>query len=342
MSIGRTGMESDHIRREGREAPQTNPGARSRRSEELGKPGSCLAVPRGRSRLAPCLARIGTLRGRTGIAAAILTVLTACSPLGLLNATAPSTGYRRDAGIAYGALPRQKLDVYAPDGARGPLPVVVFFYGGAWQEGRREDYRFAGEALAARGFLAVVPDYRVYPEVRYPDFLRDGAAAVRWVREHARDHGGDPGRLFLMGHSAGAYNAAMLALDGRWLAEAGLDPKVALRGWIGLSGPYDFLPIRTPVIQTIFGPREQWPATQPVAYVSTGAPPALLVTGGADTRVLPANTERMAARLRDAGVSVKTYIYADMGHGRTVAALARPFRSDPPILEEIGRFVLSR
>lgn len=272
----------------------------------------------------------------------VLAALTACTPLGLLNATMPSAGYKRDAGIPYGQLPRQKLDVYVSRGEQGPLPVAVFFYGGSWQEGSREQYRFAGEALASRGFLAVIPDYRVYPEVRYPEFLRDGAAAVRWVRDHASDYGGDPSRLFLIGHSAGAYNAAMLALDDRWLGEVGLDPKVALRGWIGLSGPYDFLPIRTPVIQTIFGPSASWPSTQPVAYVSTGAPPALLITGDADTRVRPGNTERLAARLRDAGAPVTVLTYPDVGHGRTVAAFARPFRGNPPILEEIGRFVLLR
>lgn len=275
-------------------------------------------------------------------ALATLAALTACTPLGLLDVTTPSAGYRRDADIPYGQLARQKLDVYVPVGAQGPLPVVVFFYGGSWQEGRREQYRFAGEALASRGFLAVVPDYRVYPEVRYPDFLRDGAAAVRWVRDHAGEYGGDPSRLFLAGHSAGAYNAAMLALDGRWLGEVGLMPQTSVRGWIGLSGPYDFLPIRSPVIQTIFGPRESWPATQPVAYVSVSAPPALLVTGAADTRVLPGNTDRLAARLREAGVAVTVFAYPGVGHGRTVAALARPFRSDPPILEEIRRFVDAR
>lgn len=272
---------------------------------------------------------------------ATLIALSACTPLGLLNATTPSAGYRRDAGIPYGVLPRQQLDIYISTNAQGPLPVAVFFYGGAWQEGSRDEYRFVGEALAAHGFLTLVPDYRVYPEVRYPEFLRDAAAAVRWARDHASGYGGDPSRLFLIGHSAGAYNAAMLALDDRWLGEVGLDPKAALRGWIGLSGPYDFLPIRTPVIRTIFGPSESWPSTQPVAYVSTGAPPALLLTGEADTRVRPDNTARLAAGLRDAGATVTVFTYPGVGHGRTVAAFARPFRGNPPILEEIVRFVRS-
>lgn len=273
------------------------------------------------------------------IAVLALAAVVACSPLALLNASAPADGYRRVEGIAYGENPRQKLDLYIPDRATGPLPVVVFFYGGAWQEGSREDYRFAGEALASRGFVAAVADYRVYPEVRYPEFLRDGASAVRWVREHVGSHGGDADRLFLMGHSAGAYNAAMLALDGRWLGEVGLDPKRTVRGWIGLSGPYDFLPIKTPVVQTIFGPRDQWPSTQPVAYVSAGAPPAWLATGDADTRVLPGNTERLASRLRAAGVSVTERSYPGVGHGRTVAALAPLFRNGLPLLDDLAAFV---
>lgn len=265
--------------------------------------------------------------------------LAGCSPLKLLNAMAPSDGYRRTAGIAYGDNPRQSLDVYRPEAGSGPRPVVLFFYGGSWQYGSRDDYRFAGEALASRGFVAVVADYRLYPEVRYPDFLRDGAAAVRWVRDHIAGYGGDGERLFLMGHSAGAYNVAMLVLDARWLREVGLEPKQAVRGWIGLSGPYDFLPIKTPVVQTIFGPREQWPATQPIAYVSADAPPAWLATGAADTTVLPGNTQRLAARLRAAGIPVEERSYPGIGHGRTVAALAPPFRKGLPLLDDLAAFV---
>lgn len=270
---------------------------------------------------------------------AAIAVMAACSPLTLLNATAPSDGYRRITGIAYGENPRQKLDLYIPDQTPAPMPVVVFFYGGSWQGGNRENYRFVGQALASRGFVAVVADYRVYPEVLYPEFLRDGAATVRWVREHVASEGGDPGRVFLMGHSAGAYNAAMLALDGRWLRERGLDPKQAVKGWIGLSGPYDFLPIKAPAVQIIFGPRERWPSTQPIAYVSPGAPPAWLATGDADTDVRPGNTQRLAARLREVGVPVTELNYPGVGHGRTVAALAPPFRESLPLLNELAGFV---
>ena len=147
-------------------------------------------------------------------------VLAGCSPLRLVNGLAPSRTYRATNGLAYGAHPRYRLDVYRPAEQAGPAPVVVFFYGGHWRSGERGDYLFVGEALASRGFLALIPDYRLHPEVRFPAFLEDGAKAVRWALSHAAEHGGDPGRLFLMGHSAGAYNAAMLALNPAYLSAA--------------------------------------------------------------------------------------------------------------------------
>jgi len=273
------------------------------------------------------------------IALVALTAVAACSPLSLLNATASTDDHRQIAAIAYGSNPRQKLDLYVPEPAPASMPVVVFFYGGSWQGGKRQDYRFAGEALASRGFLAVVVDYRVYPEVLYPEFLRDGAAAVRWVHDHIGAYGGDSQRMFVMGHSSGAYNAAMLALDGRWLGEVGLDPTRTVRGLIGLSGPYDFLPIVLPNVQTIFGPREQWPSTQPIGYVSPGAPPVFLATGDADETVLPRNSRRLALRLRAVGVPVEATEYPGVGHIKTIVALARPFRNQVPVLADVARFV---
>lgn len=263
----------------------------------------------------------------------------ACSPLTLLSAATPSGDLREDLDLAYGNDARHRLDVAAPRGNRGSRPVVVFFYGGAWQGGERAQYRFAARALAERGIVAVVPDYRVYPAARFPDFLHDCAAAVRWARDNAARYGGDPNRLFVMGHSAGAYNAAMLALDGRWLHDAGLDPKRDLAGWIGLSGPYDFLPIVDPVVQTVFGPRDTWPATQPIAYVSAGAPRALLITGNADTRVRPGNSVRLADALQRVGVPVQLITYPEIGHARTLVALSPWLRGDLPVLEAVTAFV---
>jgi acetyl esterase/lipase len=160
-----------------------------------------------------------------------------CSVLSAVNAVSSESGVEVHPGQHYGPLARQGVDVYTPkQAAEQPRAVVIFFYGGGWQTGSKGEYRFAGEALAAQGFVAVVPDYRVYPEVRFPLFLEDGAGAVRWVHDHIQEFGGDPQRVFLMGHSAGAHIAAMLALDPRYLAAQGLAPK-DLRGFIGVAGP---------------------------------------------------------------------------------------------------------
>ena len=166
----------------------------------------------------------------------------------MLNAVASLRGHQGPSDVAYGPLARQRFDVYVPgnsideaDKATGS-PLVIFIYGGSWNMGSRRDYRFAGEALAAQGFTVMVVDYRLYPEVSYPDFLQDCAQAVGYGLEHARELGADPRRVFLYGHSAGAYNVAMLALDPRWLRAAGHSPD-ELAGWVGLAGPYNFLPI---------------------------------------------------------------------------------------------------
>lgn len=223
--------------------------------------------------------------------------------------------------VPYASGPRRTLDVYRPRDAAG-APVVVFFYGGSWQGGRKERYRFVGKALARRGIVSVIADYRVHPEVSYPEFIEDGARAVRWTAAEIAGHGGDPGRIFVMGHSAGAYIAAMLALDRRWLARAPGCP-VAIAGLIGLSGPYDFLPIRDPALIGIFGGANR-PETQPIHHVPARPPPALLITGTADRVVDPDNSMRLAARLEQAGGAVRLLRYRHVGHVLTVAALALP------------------
>src|SRR4051812_9939383 len=172
---------------------------------------------------------------------AVITTTTGCTKFEILNATVPSLGYQRTIDQAYGPVPRQKLDVYQPRDAKQDASVVVFFYGGAWQSGEKADYRFVAEALTSQGFIAVIPDYRLYPDVQFPSFIEDGALAIRWVHENAQRFGGDPQHIFLMGHSAGAHIAAMLNLDGRYLQNVGLDQNV-IAGTAALSGPYDFIP----------------------------------------------------------------------------------------------------
>lgn len=278
------------------------------------------------------------MRRRSLLLAALGLSLSACSPLQVLNATIPREGYRRTAGLPYGPYPRNKLDVYTPREAAGPRATVVFFYGGSWQNGQRGNYRFVAEALTSRGLVAVVPDYRTYPEVRFPGFVEDGAAAVAWTVRNVAQHGGDPGRVVLLGHSAGAHIAALVALDARFLEREALAPH-ALRAFVGLAGPYDFLPIRSRTLQQIFGGADGIPQTQPVTFASAAAPPALLLHGTDDGTVLPRNSERLAARLREAGAPVTLKLYPGIGHVRIVTALARPFQGGPPVLDDVAAFV---
>jgi acetyl esterase/lipase len=279
-----------------------------------------------------------SLSRRSALAAASASLLAACSPLGALNALARRPrGVREVTGLAYGPLPRQKLDLYLPRPAAGAAPLLVFIYGGGWEAGARRDYAFAGRAFAGRGFAVAVPDYRLTDEASFPAFLQDCAQAVAWCQAQAPIHGADPGRTVLAGHSAGAYNAAMLALDRSWLEAA--RAKAPIRAWAGLSGPYDFLPLEPgPGLRT-FGSLTDLGATQPINFVTPAAPPTFLATGDRDTVVRPRNTERLAQRLKAAGVSVQERIYPGVGHVEPVLALATPLRFRLPVLAETTAFL---
>ncbi len=239
--------------------------------------------------------------------------------------------------IAYAARSRHRLDICRPADAVA-APVVVFFYGGAWRSGHKALYRYVAKALARRGYVAVVPDYRVYPEVRYPDFIEDAALAVRWVKDNATRFGGDPEKIFLKGHSAGAHIAAMLALDGRWLHKVGLAPGRDIAGLIGIAGPYDYMPLRDEILKVIFGGSDR-PETQPIFHVSPGAPPALLMTGSHDRLVEPGNSTRLAARLRAAGNAATVMTYRRVGHYLIIAALAPLLRWLVPVLRDVDAFI---
>ncbi|MCO7627033.1 alpha/beta hydrolase [Pseudomonas fluorescens] len=269
----------------------------------------------------------------------LLLVLTGCSPVKVLNALTPDDTFHSTTGIAYGDDPRQKLDVYVPRQPLKDAPVVVFFYGGSWNSGARGDYAFVGEALASRGIVAVLADYRLYPQVRYPLFLEDSARAVAWTRAHIREFSGNPQRLYLMGHSSGAYNAAMLALDPSLLNAVGMSPE-DLSGWIGLAGPYDFLPIENPQVRPVFFWPDSPPQSQPINHVRHGEPPALLIAATKDNLVNPArNTEGLARKLREAGVPVQDLYYSRPNHVTLVASLSRPLRRLAPVLDQVVAFV---
>ncbi|MCL7463251.1 alpha/beta hydrolase [Pseudomonas sp. NW5] len=279
--------------------------------------------------------------GLGALGSATAGLLQACSPLGLINALVPSGSHQRRRDIAYGPHPRQRLDLYQPLEPLPGRPLVVFFYGGSWNSGRKEDYLFAGEALAARGVSVAIADYRLNPEVTWPGFLEDCAQAVHWAHQRRAELGAEA--LYLMGHSAGAYNAAMLALDPRWLAPFALTPDI-LQGWIGLAGPYDFLPIGIPEVQAAFN----WPDTpadsQPLFHARHGvAAPGqrvLLLAAENDPLVDPQrNTLGLAAALRAQAVLVETQLFSRVSHATLIGALAQPLRPLAPVLPRVVEFL---
>ncbi len=246
-------------------------------------------------------------------------------------------GIQLTRSIAYAERSRHRLDVCRPADAVA-APVVVFFYGGAWRSGNKGMYRYVAKALARRGYVAVIPDYRIYPEARYPEFLEDGARVVRWVKDNVSAFGGDPDKIFLKGHSAGAHIAAMLSIDARWLAKVGLAASRDIAGLIGISGPYDYMPLRDETLTLIFGGADR-PETQPITHVGPGAPPALLMTGGRDRLVEPGNSIRLAARLVAAGNAATVRTYDWVGHYIIIAALAPLIRFLVPVLRDVDSFI---
>jgi acetyl esterase/lipase len=289
---------------------------------------------RTRRGLATCLFALGSL---------LLT--TACAPLSTLGAVTPSGAARVDRGVAYGGEPaphlRRQLDVYTPKGTPpvNGWPMVVFFYGGTWRDGQRSDYAFVGQSLARKGVLTLVADYRLYPEVQFPDFLQDTAAAVAWGLRSASPLGADKTRVFIMGHSSGAYNAAMVALDPQWLKGQGHSTQ-EIAGWIGLAGPYDFLPIENPNAQPVFFHPRYPPGTQPIDFVQSTSPAAFVAAAARDELVNPQrNTQQMATRLSDVAVPVVVHFYSGVGHVSLVLALATPLQWLAPVLDDVVAFV---
>jgi acetyl esterase/lipase len=252
---------------------------------------------------------------RRGLFASLAALLGGCSPAHLLNSTVSREGYTRQADIPYGPLPRQKLDLYLPAMPRADGKAVIFFYGGSWDSGSKGDYLFVAQALASRGITTIIPDYRLYPEVRFPAFLDDAAQATRW----AGDRVGLP-KLLMMGHSAGAHIALMLAADTPYLAQAGVD-RLKMAAVIGLSGPYDFLPLKSVRLIDIFGGADR-PEIEAITFAKAPLPPALLIHGTADTTVYPRNSENLAAAWRRAGGRVELKLYPDVGHIDIVAAFS--------------------
>jgi acetyl esterase/lipase len=247
-------------------------------------------------------------------------------------------GLKVETGVRYGPLPRQVLDVYHPAGASDG-PIAIYIYGGGWIQGDRAGNGFVGAALAARGITTVVADYRLYPQVQFPGFVEDAARAYAWTSANLATSSSKSRPIFVLGHSAGAHIAALLALDPRHLAAAGVGPKDRPAGLVGLAGPYAFDPTTHPSTKDIFAPAMGTQDGRPVSFAKAGAPPALLMHGLQDQIVDISNMRTLAEALGTSGVRVRALELEGMGHGELVIAISRPWRWRAPVLAEIEAFI---
>ncbi len=242
----------------------------------------------------------------------------------------------------YGPLPAQRVEVIVPDTpAERPRPVVVFIPGGGWHSGVPGDFHFIGRTLAREGYVVVLIGYRLVPEGRFPAMLEDSALALAWTRDNVARFGGDPDRVVVMGHSAGAYNAAMLALERQWLGRVGVEDDF-IKGVIGLSGPYDFYPFTSDSARNAFGHVTDPATTQPIHFVRGDAPQLLLITGDIDTTVKPRNSEALAKALTAAGAPTRPVVLAGVDHSGTVMKLAAPFSRDRRVIEPVLAFLAAQ
>lgn len=274
----------------------------------------------------------------SGLAALLaLLTLSGCSGPAVLNSLTPTRGYDVATNLVYDQGKNLRLDIYTPTGVQN-APVVLFLYGQRWTEGSKDDYKFVGESLASRGFVGVVADYRLYPQVRFPAFVDDAAAAAVWLGKNVRTYGGNPDKLFVMGHSAGAHIAAMLVLKEEFMSRAG-GSRAQLRGMIGLAGAYDFMPITDPTLRDVFAPPEKFQDSQPVLFTEGDNPPMLLMHGENDEIVQVKDTRNLAAQVKKAGGAIETVIYPKMSHRMIVNSLAKPLRSQTDVIQHVAEFV---
>ncbi len=268
---------------------------------------------------------------------ALLALAAACSPRTGLERLALGEDVVRTADVAYGHAVRQTLDIYRPFPPRSPAPVVLFVYGGRWRYGSKDDYLLVANAFVRRGWVTVIADYRLHPEAFFPAWVEDGASAVRWTLDNIERYGGDTTRITVVGHSAGAHTVALLALDERYLNEAGV-PAGSVQGFVSVAGPIDTT-WTAPDVQRLMGPPGGWPATYPATHIDGREPPLLLLHGDRDEVVSPTNSVRLAGRIRQRGGCVNLVMYRGVGHVDIAIGLGLPAAVAAPVLDDLATFV---
>ncbi|MGB3469264.1 MAG: alpha/beta hydrolase [Erythrobacter sp.] len=254
--------------------------------------------------------------------------------------TGGSNPATRLADISTGDARAQKLVVWGPE-TRDPsdpaLPVLMFAHGGSWRSGDPVDYGFIGRSFVPKGFVVVLVGYRLGPQGVYPAMIEDTARAIHWTHENIAQYGGDPDRIVVAGHSAGAYNVVMATLERQWLGRLGMDAD-AIAGVVGMSGPYDFYPFDSESTIAAFGDAPDPLTTQAFNHVRGDAPPMLLIHGENDTLVKPRNSRGLAQQITEAGGEATLITYTDMAHNDPLIALAAPWRSRSDMAERIAEF----
>jgi acetyl esterase/lipase len=271
------------------------------------------------------------------VAASALTLIavSACAPVTLLNTITPSSSFEKMSDVSYGPLERQRYDVYRSKTPRRNSPLLVFIHGGSWTDGSKDIYKFLAEGFTSEGFDVVVPNYRLYPNAVYPQMIEDTAKAVVAVAKQFPDR-----EIVIMGHSAGAYNVLMTALNPQYLKAEGRDLCDSISGVVSLSGPTGIIPLKEEPYITIF-PDRFTAEDAPLNQADGPTPPLFFGHGADDKTVYPQNSQKLAEKIQARGGKAIVKIYDDMNHTDAVKVLSRHFDGDATLKTDIIRFVES-
>ena len=260
--------------------------------------------------------------------------LASCSGVSILNTITPSGSYKLTKDISYTDGARQALDIYAPDDPKVDAPIVVYIHGGSWSEGDKKIYKFIGEAFASEGYTTVIPNYRLYPDAVYPEFVNDTAAAIAFTAKRFKRP------IIVVSHSAGAYNAMMVTVDPSYLKAQGMDVCETIAGTVGLAGPYGAFPLKEEPYITIF-PNKHMGDDAPVQRKLGPTPPVFLPIGDKDTTVSDLHSRELAKKIKARGGKVEFKLYPGLNHTDVVKVLSKYFDEDASLKADILTFIIT-
>ncbi len=267
------------------------------------------------------------------VGAAALSVA-ACAPVSILNGITPASTFEKTKNVSYGdSSSGEVLDIYRSEKPKADAPVLMFVHGGSWDSGNKDMYKFLAEGFTKSGYDIVLPNYRLYPDAKFPNFLEDNAKAV------AHTSKAFPGRsIVLMGHSAGGYNVLMLGLRDEYLKAAGVDLCASVAGIVGLAAPTGIVPLKSERLIEIFPDRFTGDDAA-LNNVSAPAPALFLGHGESDTSVYPQNSEALAEKVIARGGKATLKIYPGQSHTDVVKLLSRHFDDDATLKEDVVEFI---